>query len=97
VIRQGQSYAIDKASSKVVVHVSKAGFFSAFADNHEVEAPISEGFVDESKGKVRIVIESRQMKVLDPQLSPDKRKEVQERMLSPEVLDVSRFPLITFE
>jgi len=33
------------------------------------------------------------MKVLEPQLSADKRQQVQERMLGPDVLDVARFPL----
>lgn len=37
------------------------------------------------------------MKVLDPKLSADKRREVQERMQGPEVLDSARFPKITFE
>ena len=93
----GQVRPIDTSSSKLIVHVSKAGMFSAFGDNHEVEAPISEGFVDESSRRVRLVTESRRMKVLDPHLSADKRQQVQERMLGPDVLDVSRFPRITFE
>jgi polyisoprenoid-binding protein YceI len=92
-----QTRPIDQQNSKLIVHVSKAGLFSAFADNHEIEAPISEGFIDEAAHRVRVVIESQRMKVLDPQLSADKRKEVQERMLGPEVLDVARFPQITFE
>jgi polyisoprenoid-binding protein YceI len=37
------------------------------------------------------------MRVLDPQLPADKRREVQERMLGPEVLDSTRFPKIVFE
>jgi polyisoprenoid-binding protein YceI len=93
----GQVGPIDTSSSKLIVHVSKAGLFSAFGDNHEVEAPISEGFVDEAARRVKFVIESSRMKALDPQLSPDKRRQVQERMLGPEVLDVARFPRITFE
>lgn len=36
------------------------------------------------------------MRVLDPQLAPGKRQQVQERMLGPEVLDSMRFPEITF-
>lgn len=93
----GQVRPIDTSSSKLIVHVSKAGIFSALGDNHEVEAPISKGLVDESSRRVRLVIESRRMKVLDPHLSTDKRQQVQERMLGPDVLDVSRFPQITFE
>lgn len=88
---------IDTASSKLLVHVSKSGVFSGFADNHEVEAPISEGTIDEKQARVRFSVDSRQMKVLDPQLPADKRQQVQERMLGPEVLDSTRFPKISFE
>jgi polyisoprenoid-binding protein YceI len=77
--------------------VSKAGLFSALGDNHDVEAPISEGVIDESARRVTFVIESRRMKVLDPNLAADKRKEVQERMLGADVLDVAHFPQIKFE
>src|SRR6185437_10803198 len=45
---------------------------------------------------VRFVIDARQMKVLDPKLSPDKRQQVQDRMLGPDVLDPVRYPQITF-
>lgn len=93
-----QVRAIDSEHSKLRVHVSKAGMFSAFGgDNHEVEAPISEGLINESARSVKFVVDSRRLKVLDPQLSPDKRQQVQERMLGPDVLDVGRFPQIRFE
>jgi hypothetical protein len=93
----GQASLIDTASSKLLVHVSKSGVFSGFADNHEVEAPISEGTIDEKGARVRFSVDSRRMKVLDPQLPTDKRQQVQDRMLGPEVLDSTRFPEITFE
>ena len=93
----GQTRGIDTRDSKLIVRVSKAGLFSSFADNHEVEAPISEGVIDVGARQVRFVIESKRMKVLDPQLAADKRQQVQERMLGPDVLDVTRFPDIKFE
>ena len=92
----GQVHPIDN-SSRLVVHAFKSGLFSGLADNHEIEAPISEGTVDEVGLRVRFVVESGRMKVLDPKLSADKRREVQERMQGPEVLDSARFPKITFE
>jgi polyisoprenoid-binding protein YceI len=95
--RMGHARAIDVRDSKVIVQVFKTSVFSAFGDNHEVEAPISEGFVDEGASRVTFAIESQRMKVLDPDLSPDKRRQVQERMLGPEVLDVTHFPQIKFE
>jgi polyisoprenoid-binding protein YceI len=93
----GQLSLIDTAHSKLLVHVSKSGVFSGFADNHEVEARIAEGSLDTKAGQLRLSVDSRQMHVLDPQLSSDKRQQVQERMLGPEVLDSIRFPEITFE
>lgn len=39
---------IDTAHSKMTVHVYKTGLFSAFAHNHEIEAPIESGEVNES-------------------------------------------------
>jgi polyisoprenoid-binding protein YceI len=96
-VASAQVRNIDTGRSKVLVRVSKAGLFSAFGDNHEIEARISDGVVDEQASTVRLVIDAAAMKVLDPQLSPDKRQEVQERMLGPEVLDVQQFPQIVFE
>jgi len=92
----GQVRQID-SSSRLVVHAYKSGLFSGFADNHEIEAPISEGSVDEGGLQVKFSVDARRMKVLDPKLSADKRREVQERMEGPEVLDSARFPTITFE
>ena len=92
----GQVRQID-SSSRLLVHAYKSGLFSGFADNHEIEAPISEGSVDEGGLQVKFSVEARRMKVLDPKLSADKRREVQERMEGPEVLDSARFPTITFE
>lgn len=92
-----QERAIDASTSKLTIRAFKSGLFSGFADNHEVEAPIAEGTVDEAAGRVKFVVESQRMKVLDPQMKPERRAEVQQRMLGPDVLDVSRFPRISFE
>lgn len=93
----GQLTSIDTSHSRLLIHVSKAGIFSGFADNHEVEARIAEGNLDAKAGQLRLSVDSRQMRVLDPQLPSDKRRQVQERMLGPEVLDSTRFPEIVFE
>ena len=93
----GQVASIDTAHSRLLIHVSKTGFFSGFADNHEVEARIAKGTLDAKSGQLRLSVDSRQMRVLDPELSPDKRRQVQERMLGPEVLDSAHFPEIIFE
>ena len=92
-----QEHPIDTANSKLTVRAFKTGLFSGFADNHEIEAPISEGSVDEAAGHVSFAVDARRMRVLDPQMNPSRRQEVQQRMLGPEVLDTTRFPQITFE
>ncbi len=92
-----QSRPVDVRSSRVTVYAYRAGIFGGFGDNHEIAAPITEGSLDESARRITLRFDARQMRVLDPKLSPDKRAEVQQRMLGPEVLDVAHFPEIVFE
>jgi hypothetical protein len=92
-----QPRAIDPRRSTVRVRVFKSGLFRAFADDHVIEAPLSEGSLDDSATPdVRIVIDARDMRVLDPGLSPKDRRDVQTRMLGSDVLDADRFPHIRF-
>jgi polyisoprenoid-binding protein YceI len=92
-----QARPIDTAKSHVHIRVFKSGLFSGFGDNHDVEAPIKEGTIDENASRVSFIVDSRAMRVLDPQMSANKRQQVQERMLGPDVLDSSHFPQIAFE
>jgi len=92
-----QVQRIDPKNSAITVHVFKSGLFSSFADNHVIRAPLSSGFLDDSAPRVEVVIDSRKLEVLDPNLSPEKRQQVQERMLGPGVLDSDRFREIRFE
>src|SRR5205814_10484780 len=64
-LASGQASVID-SSSKLMVHAFKSGLFSGLADNHEIEAPISDGTVDEGALRVRFVVDANRMKVLDP-------------------------------
>ena len=92
-----QSRSLDPKRSTVTVRVFKSGLFRAFADDHVIEAPLAEGSLDDSATPaVNISIDVRGMRVLDPGLSPKDRREVQTRMLGPEVLDGDRFPHIRF-
>src|ERR1700692_590960 len=91
-----QTLPIDAEHSVITVHVFKSGLFSGFADNHEIRAPISSGLLDEAARQVEIVVDSRKLVVLDPNLPPEKRQQVQERMLGPEVLDSNQFHEIRF-
>lgn len=90
--------AIDGAHSSLKVRVTKSGFFSAFAHNHEIEAPIESGEVTESGNpRVELRVDARKMRVLDPEASADTRAQVQKTMLGSQVLDTERFPEIHFQ
>ncbi|HVP42817.1 MAG TPA: YceI family protein [Terriglobales bacterium] len=93
-----QERAIDPPRSTVTVHVGKAGVFSAFGHGHEVRGPIAQGSVDASGAdpKVEVLVRAADLKVLDPDLKPADRAEVQSTMLGPKVLDAERFPDIRF-
>ena len=89
--------SIDTARSTLTVFVYKSGLFSAFADNHIIKAPIASGSLsDAPSAGIELSIHAADLTVMDPDLSRDKRNEVQTRMAGPEVLDVARFPEITF-
>ena len=91
-----QSTPIDAALSKITIHVDKTGMFSFAGDKHEVTAPLASGTVDEKAGTVEFTIDARKLQVLDPQLDPDKRAEVQKTMHSAAVLDSAKYPEIKF-
>jgi polyisoprenoid-binding protein YceI len=89
---------IDGAHSSLNVRVLKSGFFSAFAHNHEIEAPIESGEVTESGNpSVELQVDARKLSVLDPEASVDTRAQIQKTMLGPLVLDTERFREIHFQ
>lgn len=92
----GQSTTIDIEHSTITVHVDRSGLFSFAGDNHEIRAPIASGTIDQTARTAEFVINVRNMRVLDPTLSADKRSQVQDKMLSSDVLDASRYPEIKF-
>lgn len=94
----GQSKAIDINRSSMKIRVFKSGAFSAFAHDHEIEAPIAEGKIDSSGDpSVQLRVESGKMRVLDPEITADKRAEIQHTMQSATVLGVEEFPEISYQ
>lgn len=85
--------AIDQNRSTMTVYVYKEGIFAFAADNHEVSAPISSGSYDEVTKSIEITVDATKMQVQDP---PSRRDKVQSNMTGPDVLDVNRYPQITF-
>jgi polyisoprenoid-binding protein YceI len=87
---------IDLAASKITVHVEKSGMFAAFAHNHVISAPLASGRLDLEKRTIELKFRSRDMKVMDPDVSDSDRAEIERTMKSDKVLDVDRFPEIAF-
>src|SRR5215510_9761385 len=87
---------LDKAASKVTVRVYKSGFFSAFAHDHTIAAPIASGHLDTEKSSVGLKFSTQEMKVMDHDASESDRAEIERTMKSDKVLNVARFPAIKF-
>ncbi len=94
---QASGRAIDRDHSSIKIHVSKSGFFSAFAHNHDIEAPIASGDVQTTGSpSVELRVDARKLRVLDPELSESTRTQIQKTMEGSQVLDADRFPEIHF-
>lgn len=93
--------SVDPAS-RVRIHLGRAGMMGFMGHAHEIEAPLVEGRVeipdgDPARSSVRLRFDSRRLAVV-PGSEPAKDvPQVEARMRGPEVLDVERFPEITFE
>ena len=93
-----QRQAIDVNRSSLTIRVFKSGAFSAFAHDHEIKAPIDEGGIDSSANpSVQLRLDSRKMRVLDPEIAADKRADIQHTMQGAAVLDVEKFPEISYQ
>jgi hypothetical protein len=92
-----QRQAIDANRSNLTIRVFKSGVFSAFAHDHQIRAAIDEGGIDSSANpSVQLRLDSRKMRVLDPDISADNRTEIQHTMEGTAVLDVAHFPEISY-
>jgi polyisoprenoid-binding protein YceI len=87
---------VDVEHSTLTLRVYKTGLFSAFAHDHEINAPILQGSFDEEKQTVELGVDTRTLKVMDPGVSTSERAQIQATMLGPKVLDSDKFPEIKF-
>jgi len=92
-----QQRTIDPGKSVMTVHVYKAGILSAFGHDHEIAAPIAAGTADLAAPRVALSIRASALRVNDADASDKDRAEIQKTMLGPDVLDVERFPEISFK
>jgi polyisoprenoid-binding protein YceI len=87
---------MDAEHSTLTIRVYKTGLFSAFAHDHEINAPIRHGSFDEEKQTVELSVDARTLKVMDPGVSVSDRVQIQSTMLGPKVLDSEQFQEIKF-
>ena len=83
--------------SLITIHVGKTGMFSGLGHNHTVTAPISKAAIDPKAPSAEILVLSRELKVIDKEVSDSDRAKIQSTMMGPEVLDTEKFPEIRFK
>jgi len=94
-------FVVDPASSRVRIHLGRAGLLSFMGHEHEIDAPIAEGRVEvDPADPARSLVDLRWQTALlaiVPGTEPEKDvPEVEERMRGPEVLDVAQHERIRF-
>ncbi len=98
---QGASYSIDSQQSKMEIHVSKEGAFKVFGHDHLIAAKQLSGEVrfdpqNLDQSSVHLRVSAKSLTVIDPGESENDRRDVQATMEGEKVLDVAKFPEITF-
>jgi polyisoprenoid-binding protein YceI len=96
-----QPYSVDSVQSKVEINVYKEGLFKAFGHDHLIATKQLAGQVqfDPEKidqSKVRLKFPTKSITVIDPGESEKDRRDVQATMEGEKVLDVAKFPEISF-
>jgi polyisoprenoid-binding protein YceI len=97
-----RTFNVEPEQSRAIIDVGKSGAFSFAGHTHEVEAPITTGIVhldtdNPSRNDVRLEFNAAAMRVTGKGESADDVPKVTQTMLSEMVLDVRRYPRITFE
>lgn len=96
-----RAYVVDAGASAVQIHVGKSGVFSFAGHKHEVVALRFEGTIDAdpddlARSSVAMTFEAPGLRVVAEGEPAGDAPKVQEAMSGPKVLDVARFPAITF-
>jgi polyisoprenoid-binding protein YceI len=97
-----RTFAVQPEQSRALIDVGKSGAFSFAGHTHEVEAPITSGVVhldadNPSRNDVRLEFNAAAMRVTGKGESADDVPKVTQTMVGEMVLDVRRYPAITFE
>jgi polyisoprenoid-binding protein YceI len=96
-----QGYTVVAGESAVRIHVGRSGVFKFAGHSHEVVAPSVRGTViadpaDLARSSVTLSFDAAELKVTGEGEPAQDVPKVQETMTGPKVLDVARFPAITF-
>jgi len=96
-----QRYVVAPDQSSVTIRVGKSGLFKFAGHEHEVVAPALRGEVvadrgDLSRSSVWVTFEAAALRVTGKGEPAEDVPKVQAAMVGPKVLDVERFPEITF-
>src|SRR5918995_2122346 len=94
-------YVVAPDDSDVTIRVGKSGLFKFAGHEHEVVAPALKGEVvadvrDLSRSSVWVTFAAGALRVTGKGEPPEDVPKVQATMVGPKVLDVARFPEITF-
>lgn len=95
------SYVVDPARCSAVVHVGKSGLFKFAGHEHEILATRCEGTVaaivgDLGRSSVVLRFETAGLQVSEKDEPQGDAAKVQAAMAAPKLLDVVRFPAVTF-
>ena len=98
---QARTYSVDPEASKLTVHAGRAGLFKFAGHEHEIAVGRFSGEVVADAGEigrssVSLVFDAGSLKVLAEGEPAEDVPKVQARMLGTDVLDVARFPEVTF-
>jgi len=97
---QARTYTIVASQSTFTVSVGKAGFLSAFGHEHTIAVKSFGGRVrvspsEISQASLELEVEAKSLAVADKGIDDKERAEIQKAMET-DVLEVSRFPKISF-
>ena len=98
---EAQGYVVDPGRSRVRIHLDRAGLVKFMGHAHEIEAPVADGRVevvdnDPARSSVSLRFGAARLAVVPGSEAAGDIPTVEERMRGPEVLDVARYPEITF-
>jgi polyisoprenoid-binding protein YceI len=102
VAQEPEAFVIDPGQTTITLHVGRAGVFAFAGHDHEVLVPAVRGQItlnraSVGRSSVSATFDAAALKVTGKGEPLEDVPEVQRVMLSNQVLDVQRFPTITFQ